>query len=113
MTGTMATLLDPRIKPVGTYQSGLPRTYWVTGTSPYTMAAGYAADLAYHNGAKYDFLGIWTWQGETDAEGSLLVDDVPADDYLLEVGGARTLVPATFKDTGSRVTRVPGFYPVE
>ena len=52
-------------------------------------------------------------EGETDAEGSLLVDDVPADDYLLEVGGARTLVPATFKDTGSRVTRVPGFYPVE
>lgn len=53
------------------------------------------------------------FEGETDAEGNLLVDDVPADDYLLEVDGARTLVPATFKETGPRITRVPGHYPVK
>lgn len=52
-------------------------------------------------------------EGETDEEGHLSVEDVPAGDYLLQVGEAQTFVPATTKSTAPRVTRVPGFFPVE
>jgi hypothetical protein len=49
-------------------------------------------------------------RGTTDDEGHILVENVPAGDYLLEIGDCAAYVPSLPRELEPRLTRMPGFH---